>query len=337
MRLGARISVVAAVIALSSASIARAQTPQSSTIAEALFREGKRLLEEGKTAEACEKFAASQRVEPATGTLLNLAACREKQGKTASAWTEYFAALSNAVNAGDKIREKYAREKIASLEKQLHRVVIEMISPPASTSVSLDGATLAREALGTGLPLDPGEHLIEVKAPGYQTWSRKISLGPGAGTDRIEVPPLEPEGSKEPVAPPPQEPPPERRVEIAPRPSDSPGISKRTVGFMVGGAGVVSLGASIFFGIKTLGHASDRDERCASGQPCFDQAAFDAHHDAQVSQTWMFVTGGIGLAAVGVGTWLIVTSKKDEKKAASVYVIPRASTNAASLDLIGRF
>src|SRR5262245_49072385 len=48
--------------------------------AEALFREARTLLEAGKVDEACEKFKASSESEPSSGTLLNLAACRLRQG-----------------------------------------------------------------------------------------------------------------------------------------------------------------------------------------------------------------------------------------------------------------
>src|SRR5258705_3259626 len=61
--------------------------------AEALFRQGRQLLSEGKTAAACEKFAASQRMDPSSGTLLNLADCHAGEGKTASAWAGFLTAV----------------------------------------------------------------------------------------------------------------------------------------------------------------------------------------------------------------------------------------------------
>jgi len=47
-------------------------------LAESLYQDGRDLLTAGRTAEACEKFAESHRLDPAAGTLLNLAACNER-------------------------------------------------------------------------------------------------------------------------------------------------------------------------------------------------------------------------------------------------------------------
>src|SRR5262245_14317965 len=65
-------------------------------LAEMLYRQGRQLMADGKVSEACPKFAESYRLDAATGTLLNLAACHEAEHKLATAWLEYSEAVTLA-------------------------------------------------------------------------------------------------------------------------------------------------------------------------------------------------------------------------------------------------
>jgi hypothetical protein len=349
-------ALAAAVLAASLASMvpalgvpdARAQN--NAVIAESLYQEAQKLMGEGKIEQACEKFAASHKLDPAPGTVLNLAACQEKLGKLASAWASYKEAQSLAARRGDKRREDYSAQKIEAIEKRLHRIVIEILSPLPSMEVKLDDHPLIREAWGTGIALDPGEHTIEVTAPGYKKWTRKLNMGPSSGTDRIEVPKLEkdeattPEPTPIPTTTSTTPTPPAPTTAPTPQPpaqeTSKPmsAETKRTIGLVVGGVGVASLITSVVFGIRTLGLASDRDSLCPSGTPCFNQAAFDADHDARVSQQWMLITGGAGLVLGGVGAFLFFTAKDPQPTTTGkVMVLPGASPRGGSVNVVGRF
>src|SRR4051812_25694935 len=57
--------------------------------AEQLFQEGRRLLDAGRVAEACNVLDASYKSDPNISTLMNLAMCRERNGQLATAWAQY--------------------------------------------------------------------------------------------------------------------------------------------------------------------------------------------------------------------------------------------------------
>ena len=87
MTLAARISLASALGVASIATVllahpaARAQTAE--TIAEALFLQGQERMAAQDITAACDLFTRSLKMDPALGTLLNLARCHERQGKTA--------------------------------------------------------------------------------------------------------------------------------------------------------------------------------------------------------------------------------------------------------------
>ena len=129
---------------------ARAADPREQQLAQALFDEGRQLMEQKRYAEACPKLAESQRLDPGGGTLLNLALCHEKEGKTATAQAEYADALAMSTKDGRKDRQDLARERLAAIEPKIAR--ISVIVPPGSDveglEVKLDGLVLRRAAWG---------------------------------------------------------------------------------------------------------------------------------------------------------------------------------------------
>src|SRR5579871_2746595 len=91
-------ALVASLAALS-ATPARADE-RDPTAAESLFRSARAAVDRGDYATACPQFAESQRLDPAPGTLMNLADCEEHLGRVASAW-EHFVQAREQLKTGD--------------------------------------------------------------------------------------------------------------------------------------------------------------------------------------------------------------------------------------------
>lgn len=165
----------------------RAGTPEDAAAAEALFNEAIALQQRGQWRAACTRFEASYKLDPATGTLHNLADCHAKEGRLASAWAAYRQVADEAEHAVNARRLKLAREAAQALEPRLPRMVI-LVTEEARVpglQVDRDGSVLVPELLGAPLPVDPGEHTIRAEAPGYAGWSAQVQL---AERETLEVP-----------------------------------------------------------------------------------------------------------------------------------------------------
>jgi hypothetical protein len=146
---------------------------------ERLFREARTAMLEGHFDEACPKLVESQRLEPRVGTLLNLAACHERQGKIASAWREYRQAQEGAESEGQPDRASFAEVRVAVIQDRVPRLRVALSGDGEGARVTLDGSELSRGALGTELPVDPGLHVVEAKTAGGPLFQERIELREG--------------------------------------------------------------------------------------------------------------------------------------------------------------
>lgn len=309
---------VTLVLSLLCASPVVAQTsPQDRALAQSLFDEGRRLMKEGKPVEACPKFAESQRLDPAGGTLLNLSICYEKAGKTASAWAAYQEALVVAERDGHEGRVKYMRSKIDELRPQVSFAVVVVAegSRVQGLEVRVGEQVLSAAAWGTPIALDAGDHVVVASAPGRDRWERRVTVADGGHRVRVEVPLL----AGSPAEPPPAVTEAASPVEQQPPPATSPSASSSAaidtgprgapagapwMGYAVAGAGLVSLGVGSFFGVRALSTWEDRKSHC-DGNTC-DETGLDLDEETKRYATYANVGIGLGIVGVGVGTYLLL-------------------------------
>jgi len=299
-----------------------------SAIAEGLFNDAKQLLDKGDTTHACPKFAESLRLDPTLGTRLNLAHCYEVAGKTASAWGEYKEVVRQAHAGNDEKRAQIAQQKVDAIEATLSHVTFRA---PSSDGVSfkIDGAALEAAVLGTAVPIDPGDHAIEATAPGKTPYKASFHVDAQASSI-VDVPALV--DAPVAVTPPP--------VVGEPHHDEAPadnGSTKRTVGYIVGGAGIVAIGVGAYFGVRTLSLASDVSSACPNG-PCTSPDAIDknstAHTDALISD----ITIGVGVVAIAAGVYLILTSKPSHEANHSAFqIVPTGSLHGGGAALEANF
>jgi len=289
-----------------------------SVLAESLYQEGLKLFDQKKYDEACPRFAESQRQDPATGTQIALAKCYEEAGKTASAWAQYKELAFTFKKAGNAEGEKAASDKATELEKHLSKLQINAAEDTPGLVVRRDGEELAKAILGTAVAVDPGAHVIEATAPGYQVWQTTVTIGKDGDAQTVTIPALS----------------------ALPKPANP----LRTAAFVVGGVGAASVVVGGIFGLLAVSDKSRAEESgCDSVTKRCTQAGQDLIDGAK-TKAWVSTLGiGIGAAALGTGVVLLVMSggksKEQEPKplTPTARVLPSLGPQGGGVSIIGSF
>jgi hypothetical protein len=289
MRL-ATLFIVAFLIAWPSMAGAQASDPAAG---EALFREGRAAADAGNYAKACEKFHESHRLDPAPGTVLNIADCEEKLGHIATAWTLYQEVMQK-FPARDE-RYTIAQERVAALEPRVPKLAIRLAAnAPANSVVRRDGVELKSASLDTPLPVDPGKHEIVVEAPGRAKSSVTIELAEG-DTKRVSVSPGAVVSTPEKV--------PGKKTG---------GSGGKTAGYVLGGIGIVGVGVGAVTGLMVLSKKSTVDDNCDPKTKLCNQTGKDAADSGKTLGTISGASFILGAVALGAGAYLVLSSKEKE-------------------------
>ena len=333
--------------------VARADNAASASHADALFREGRTLLDAKRYDEACPKLAASQNEEPGAGTLLALALCHEGQGKTATAWNDLNEAAALGKKVGRNDLAAAAQKRAQAMEPLLSRLVVRVPhaddAEHADYEVKRDGQPLEPKLWGTAVAVDPGEHRVEVSATGKVSRSYSVRIT-GAGVVEIMVDNLE-DAAKSAVAVAPAKPaaaPARIRLESAvpavPA-EESQGGVQRTIGLTLIGLGVVGLGTGAYFGGKALSESAEGRRACSvTPCPAAQKAdANDANDRARSSFTSSVVSAaaGTGALAVGMIVYFLAPSATTRGTAPTTRMTarfaPSVSPTEASVGVTGAF
>ena len=335
-----------AALGLFAAEPARAQDATGKAAAEALFENGVQLMKAGRFAEACPKLETSQRVDPGVGTLLYLAECYERLGRTASAWATFREAesLARASNQADRARTAQARAQ--KLEAELSYLTVSL-APEARVEglvVRRGGTVVLPDLYGVAAPVDPGVVEIEAGAPGHRRHTAQVKVGPRA-KEVVTVPKLEPDPSAEP--PPPVSATPGTPATMTPGPAASPPESPRTdssaepspnhtAAYIVGGIGIVGIGVGSYFGLRAISKNSDAEAFCKTRNVCTDQQGIDLTEDAKDAAVISNIAFAVGGAALATGVVLYLMAPGGNETTA-LRLAPTVAKNGGGLSVGGTF
>jgi len=270
------------------------QTPlwaQDPAAAEALFRSAQQAAHQGDWSTACDRFAESNRLDPAPGTVLNLARCHEELGHLATSW-KYYQEAAERLPAADQ-RSAYALRRANELASQVPKIVFE---PPTKSeqkpfTLTVNGTVFSSAMMAVEIPFDPGSIVIEVKAVGHQSRVTTLTLKPGdLVTHQVQL--------GDPVAQPPSEGP-ERHAS-----------KPLAIGLLtVGAAGAAAAIAGGVWAAVELPTAND-PEHCVDG--ACDETGADASRRGRTAVVVLGTGAAIAAIGLGVGSWLLFKNEHQD-------------------------
>jgi hypothetical protein len=262
--------------------------------ADALFHEARKLVDAGDFAHACPKFAESERLDPAPGTLLNLAQCEEHIGHVVEAQEHYRLAASGFKQKDP--RRDVCTTKASELDAHIAHVTLRLApSSPEGTVVKRDATVLGAADLGQSVAMNPGTVAVVVSAPGHEDKSYPLTIKDGDSTDMtLEVGPAVRENPA---------------IVVVEKPKATSASSPvRPVGIAVAAVGIVGIGIGIVTGVMALDRANTVKAHCnTTTDICADQIGYSAAQDGQTLSTLStatFIAGGV-LAALGTVLFIV--------------------------------
>jgi tetratricopeptide (TPR) repeat protein len=329
-----RLKLASLALLLGAGATARAQDSDAIAAAEALFRDARELIEAGNYAQGCPKFEAALALHASASTQLNIARCRQQEGRIASAWAGYKRALvlNRETRGAERQREleQIALAGIAELEPTLPRLRIELRERPDGLRIERGGRQLPLASLGESLPADPGTHTIVASAPGYRTLSRSALLEPGK-TTTVEIA-LEPDPSVA-VSPAP--------VVEPPAPADS-GAAESPVptwAWVAGGSGLLLVGAGVYFLIDDLNAIARLREHCdESGGRTTCEPGYDYQADnARKNRGFGLFLGLTAAGAIAITSSVIGIASSQQPASSALAPAPWLTSGGGGLGVAGVF
>jgi hypothetical protein len=279
--------------------------------AEAMFLQGREAMTSGDYQTACPKFAESQRLDPAAGTLMNLATCEEKLGKLASAWQHWKEAIDDLPR--DDNRVAFGRSRVTELEKRLSWLSVVLAPGTDPRAVVLrDSIELGKASQGASLPVDSGSHTITVLVPGRLAEKTTVSIAE-AERKQIEV--------HEGAAAPPS------------ATNDQGSHGARTLTWTLLGVGAAGVVTAVVTGVWLLNVKRSVDENCPN-KTCVNQTGADAVATGKaliVANTGGYIVGAVGL---GLGAYFFVSSSRQPS---TTGLAPSVGPGQAGLSYAGTF
>lgn len=189
--------IIAAAVLLSATAVcvpeahAEAGDAQRTAAAQALYDEAVKAIGAKDYATACPKLEEVVKLVPeGVGAKLSLASCYEDAGRLASAWTAYVVAEAAAAQAGQEARRKVAKGRAEALRPKL--ATLTVVVPEAARAlpglaIERDGIPVGPAQWGSAIPVDRGEHVVVVTAPSRPRMEKRVAIDADGAASVVDI------------------------------------------------------------------------------------------------------------------------------------------------------
>jgi hypothetical protein len=311
---------IALVLLVAAATTARAEPKPAPALvkqAKVHYRQGMAFHQSGRYDDAIQEYRAAYELIPQPELLFDIAQAYRLKGDRSTAIEYYRRYLDVAPNG--RVHDK-ARAHLASL---IHTLEIEeAVAARNKPTPPAPGA--AQQPTGA-------EPAAPVRGEAASDAGPTPSQGPSPAVATVTTAPVvtagNPLGGSVVV--------PGRDAEVQKAPESRGGLSRRTLGYGIGGVGVAALTVGTIAGILALTNQSTIDKNCDSSKACTPQG-IDAvgHGKTLVSvNTWSWA---IGAVFAGAGAYLVLTSPNSHS-GAHAELVPAVLASGGGAALTGQF
>jgi hypothetical protein len=289
-------------------------TPAQINEARTSFKDGLELEKKGEYEGALAKFRATASIKTTPQVEFHIALCEAKLKRYVEALIDLDIAEGDAKQNKVKEVAEAAPKLAAEIKPLVPKLTIKVAEGESAATVWVDKQSVDMGKLGTPMPFDPGKHVVSAKSTNGDDTSIDVELVDAddksivvsfkSGAPVVATTPTTTDTTPSELPPPPVMPPSPGDAQPAPSASSS----QRTVGFIVGGVGIVSLGLATTFYLMRNSKVSSLDSECVNMKcPSSAQSDLDS---AKTDVTISRIALGVGVVSIGVGAYLIFTAKK---------------------------
>jgi len=325
------------VLQLSLVGLAHAEEDSATETAAArtLAVDGLKLAQAGKCEEAIPKLERAEKLHHSAIVLSRLGECHVSEGKLVEGTEMLRKVLREPLpaNPSPALSRAYERAQFVldAAKPKISGLTVSVTAPAGvELRLSIDGVVVPNTLVDSELPADPGDHVVEVSAPGYLKASTRVTLGSAdkkSVTLKLEVDPnapaATPVGTSAEAIPVPA-------AHVAASQSAAPAAAKqeapakqpsRAAAYTAWTVGLAGVGVGTAFGVMAMKDKKALDGQCQNNNcPAGSQDAVDAAKRNGNISTIAFAVGGAGLV---LGTVLYFTIGSGSPEAHAKSAPPR--------------